>query len=115
MMLSLGFFTFVSLFEMIFSWLGVIGAGAFVLILFPLQLVSSGLLYPREILPAFYTAIGDYLPATYFASGVMKTTYGATSLGGDFGILALMAGIFVVVTALALFKKNSGSSVPVKA
>jgi uncharacterized phage infection (PIP) family protein YhgE len=105
MLLSVGLITFISLFEMLFIWLGLIGTGLFVLILFPLQLVSSGLIYAREILPAFYRVIGDYLPATYFGGGILNVTYG-TSLSFNTGILLLMAAIFIVISALALLKKT---------
>ncbi len=106
MLLALGLFTFISLFQMLFKWLGLIGTGVMILLLFPLQLISSGLIYPREILPAFYRAAGDYLPATYFADGILKATYGGTTLPGIYGALALMAVIFMAVTALALLRKN---------
>jgi uncharacterized phage infection (PIP) family protein YhgE len=108
MLLSVGLITFISLFEMLFSWLGLIGTGLFVLILFPLQLVSSGLIYAREMLPAFYRVIGDYLPATYFGGGILNITYGA-SLSWNIGILLLMAVIFIVVSALALLKKTKNT------
>jgi uncharacterized phage infection (PIP) family protein YhgE len=105
MLLSVGFFTFISLFQMLFRWLGLIGYGAFVLILFPLQLVSSGLIYAREMLPAFYRFIADYLPATYFGGGILNVTYG-TSLSWNIGILLLMAAIFIAAAALALLKNT---------
>jgi uncharacterized phage infection (PIP) family protein YhgE len=105
MLLSVGLITFISLFEMLFIWLGLIGTGLFILILFPLQLVSSGLIYAREMLPAFYRVIGDYLPATYFGGGILNVTYG-TSLSWNTGILLLMAAIFIVVSALAILKKT---------
>jgi hypothetical protein len=106
LLLAAGLFTFLSLFQMFFKWLGLPGMGIMVFILFPLQLVASGLMYSREILPAFYAVTGDYLPATYFGSGIIKIFYGGHSVAGDIGILLLMAGIFIVVTALALLKKE---------
>jgi uncharacterized phage infection (PIP) family protein YhgE len=106
LLLAVGFFTIASLFQMLFKWLGVIGAGAFVLILFPLQLISSGFMFPTEILPSFYRAVADYLPATYFGSGVLKATYGGATVSGDIWILLLMSAIFIVISALALLKKD---------
>jgi uncharacterized phage infection (PIP) family protein YhgE len=113
-LLSTGFFTFVSLFQMLFKWLGTAGTGAFILILFPLQLISSGFMYPTEILPSFYRAAADYLPATYFGGGILKAIYGGASTGGDFGILWLMAVIFIGITALALFKKTGKETNAIK-
>jgi uncharacterized phage infection (PIP) family protein YhgE len=106
LLLSAGFFTFVSLFQMLFKWLGIIGTGAFVLILFPLQLISSGFMFPTEILPSFYRVVADYLPATYFSSGVLKATYGGASVSGDIWILLLMSAIFIVISAFALLKRS---------
>jgi uncharacterized phage infection (PIP) family protein YhgE len=111
LLLSTGFFCIISLFQMFFRWLGIIGAGLFVLILFPLQLISSGFMFPTEVLPSFYRAIAEYLPATYFGSGILKVTYGGASTGADFGILWMMAAVFVALTALALLKKNSKKTV----
>jgi uncharacterized phage infection (PIP) family protein YhgE len=104
-LLSTGFFTFVSLFQMLFKLLGTIGAGAFVLILFPLQLISSGFMFPTENLPSFYRVISDYLPATYFGNGVLKVTYGGASVSGDIWMLLLMSVIFIVISAFALLNK----------
>jgi uncharacterized phage infection (PIP) family protein YhgE len=83
-----------------------------VLLLFPLQLVASGLLYPREILPAFYSMAGGFLPATYFGNGIIKVFFGTLPISAEIGILLLMSGIFITVSALALFKKvkPSGTS-----
>lgn len=105
LLLAAGYFTFLSLFQMFFHWLGLPGAGIMVLLLFPLQLVASGLLYPREILPAFYAMASGCLPATYFGNGIIKVFFGALLISAEIGILLLMSGIFITVSALALFKK----------
>ncbi len=111
-LLSIGLFTFLSLFQMFSNWLGTIGTGVMVLLLFPLQLVSSGLIYAREILPAFYEVAGVYLPATYFGSGMLDVIYGP-SVSGNVGILLLMSAIFIAVSALALFKKTKNTVGPI--
>ena len=105
LLLAAGLFTFLSLFQMFFRWLGLPGTAVMVLLLFPLQLVASGLMYPREILPAFYNITGDYLPATYFGNGIIKVFFGTLPISAEIGILLLMSGIFVTVSAMALFRK----------
>lgn len=106
LLLAVGFFTFLSLFQMFSNWLGRIGTGLAALILFPLQLVSSGMMFPREILPSFYNTAGDYLPATYFSTGITRIFYGDLSISDELGVMLIMAAIFVAVTALALLKKS---------
>jgi uncharacterized phage infection (PIP) family protein YhgE len=109
LLLSAGLFTFLSMLQMFSNWLGLVGTGVMILVLFPLQLVASGLMYSREILPAFYRVTGDYLPATYFGGGIIKVFFGELSISGEIGILLLMAAIFIVVSAFALLKKTKNN------
>ncbi len=106
-LLALGFFTMVSMMQMFSRWLGLTGLGGAVLLFFPLQLVGSGLIYAEEILPVAYPAINDYLPASHFGNGILRIFYGELSLSGEMVTLLLMAGIFVVVSALSLLKKKN--------
>lgn len=69
------------------------------------QLVSSGAMVPRELLPNFYVSLGDMLPATYAVRGLMDVLFGGGGLGESFGILALIAAIAVAVGALAVALK----------
>ena len=105
LLLAVGFFTFLLLFRMFSNWLGIPGTALAALILFPFQLVTSGMMFPRELLPSFYNAVGDYLPATYFSSGINRIFYGELSISGESGIMLLMSAIFIAVTALALLRK----------
>jgi uncharacterized phage infection (PIP) family protein YhgE len=105
LLLTVGFLALLFSIQMFTNWFGIAGL-AIVPILFPLQLVSSGLIYAREILPAFYSSIGNYLPAGYFGDGMLKTFYGNLSISKDIWVLLLMAGICLVVSALTLFKKE---------
>jgi uncharacterized phage infection (PIP) family protein YhgE len=107
LLLSVGFLTLTYLVQMFSEWLGVPGLGLAVVIFFPLQLVTCGLMYSPEILPAFYTSISQFLPASYLGEGLIRMFYGGESLAGDVGPLLLMFGIFWVVTILTLLKKGS--------
>jgi uncharacterized phage infection (PIP) family protein YhgE len=106
MMLSVGFFSLVSMIQMFSNWFGIPGMGVAAVILFPLQLVSSGLIYSREILPSFYAAVSDYLPSTYFGTGMLKIFYGGPSISEEINILLLMAAICAIISALAILKKT---------
>jgi len=63
------------------------------------------------MLPSFYRAIADYLPATYLGNGILKATSGDVSPGGKLGILRRMAVIFNIISGLELFKKNCGKMI----
>jgi uncharacterized phage infection (PIP) family protein YhgE len=106
LLLSVGFFTLLSLVQVFSDWFGIPGMGLAALILFPLQFVTSGLMYSREILPAFYSTISNYLPVTYFGDGMIKMFYGGPSISKDIWILLLIAAISIVFSALTIFKKE---------
>ncbi len=106
LLLSIGFFTLLSMLQMFNNWFAIPGMGAAIVILFPLQLVTSGLIYSPEILPSFYTSIDSILPSTYLCRGMIRMFYGGPSISRDIGILLLMAAIFVAVSAFSLLKKG---------
>jgi len=106
LVLSLGFLSMTTLLQMFIDWFGYVGMGLAALILFPIQLITSGLIYSREILPSFYTVISAYLPVTYFGDGILKIFYGGASVSRDAWLLLSMAVIFIVVSALSLLKKE---------
>jgi uncharacterized phage infection (PIP) family protein YhgE len=110
LMLSTGFFTLLCLVQMFANWFGIPGMGLAVLVLFPLQIVTCGMIYPREILPSFYRIIGDYLPSTYFGNGILRLLFGGPSIGGEIGILLLMAVIFLIVSGLTILKRGRSSA-----
>jgi uncharacterized phage infection (PIP) family protein YhgE len=105
LLLSMGFFALLWSIQLFTNWFGIAGL-AIVPILFPLQLVSSGLIYAQEILPAFYSSIGRYLPAAYFGDGMIKMFYGGSSIAHDVWILLLIAVICVIASALTVLKKE---------
>jgi uncharacterized phage infection (PIP) family protein YhgE len=106
LLLSVGFFTLLSTVQMFANWFGIPGMGVAVLLLFPLQLITSGLIYSKEILPSFYSAVSNYLPATYLGDGMLKVFYGGPSISEDFWILLLMSAIVICLSALTVFKKD---------
>jgi uncharacterized phage infection (PIP) family protein YhgE len=106
LLLSVGFFTFLCLLQVFSDWFGIPGMGLAALILFPLQLLTSGLMYSQEILPAFYSAISDYLPATYFGDSMIKMFYGGPSISKDVWILLLIAVICIIISLFTIFKKE---------
>jgi len=97
LVLSIGFLTLTLMMQMFNDWFGTIGMGVAAIFLFPLQLVTSGLIFSKEILPGFYEGIRNILPSTYFGSGMLKMFYGGASVSYDIGILLLMSGIFIVI------------------
>jgi uncharacterized phage infection (PIP) family protein YhgE len=105
LLLSVGFFTFLYTIQAFTNWFGMPGM-LIVALLFPLQLVSSGLIYSKEILPAFYSAISDYLPATYFGSSTLKIFYGEISISSEIYILLIIAAVMLILSSLSVFKKN---------
>ncbi len=71
----------------------------FNIILTATQLVSSGAIVPRELLPNFYETLGTFLPATYGVNGYFSVIYGGGDLMNDFIQLLLM---IIVLWAMAL-------------
>ncbi|CAM3636163.1 ABC transporter permease [Cohnella lubricantis] len=69
------------------------------------QLVSSGAMVPRELLPDFYVGLGHALPATYAVNGLMNVLFGGGGLGESFGMLILIAAVAIAVGALAVALK----------
>lgn len=62
-----------------------------------LQLVSSGAIVPKKLLPTFYEAIGSYLPATYGVSGYFRFLYGGESVAADVSVLFIMTSVCIVI------------------
>lgn len=69
------------------------------------QLVSSGAMVPRELLPSFYVHLGDGLPATYAVRGLMDVLFGGGGLGESVAVLLLIAAAAAIVGALAVALK----------
>ncbi|MBB6633497.1 ABC transporter permease [Cohnella thailandensis] len=91
-------FMFVSqMFLILFGMAGML----FNILMLSMQLVSSGAMVPRELLPNFYVALGDGLPATYAVKGLMNVLFGGAGTGSAFGMLAVIAAVAFAIGALA--------------
>lgn len=96
--LFLAFLTFVSLTQLSIVLFGP-GRMIFNIILLSLQLVSAGVMVPREMLPLFYEKISAVLPATYVAEALFTITFGGSNIFSD--VLALVI-ILLSVRVLAV-------------
>ncbi|WP_259416637.1 YhgE/Pip domain-containing protein [Bacillus toyonensis] len=87
------FFAFLSLTQMFLTVLGNAGM-IFNIISLSLQLVSSGVIVPHEMLSKTYQTIGELFPATYAANGYYTIIFGGVSL--ERNIISLL--VIVLVT-----------------
>ncbi|MWC30673.1 YhgE/Pip domain-containing protein [Paenibacillus sp. MMS18-CY102] len=67
-----------------------------------IQLVSSGAMIPRELLPNFYVHVGDALPATYAVQGMMNILFGGPTAAHAAGMLAVIAIAAMALSAAAV-------------
>lgn len=98
-------FMFVSqMFLYVFGMAGML----FNIIALSAQLVSSGAIVPRELLPDFYVKLGEALPATYAVEGLMNVLFGGKGIGSEVVALAIIAIIgFVISMAAVGLKKQA--------
>ncbi|WP_342716645.1 ABC transporter permease [Bacillus paramycoides] len=89
------FFAFLSLTQMFITVFGNAGM-IFNIISLSLQLVSSGVIVPHEMLSKTYQTIGELFPATYAANGYYTIIFGGVSLGEN--IISLL--VIILVTQL---------------
>ena len=87
------FFAFLSLTQMFLTVFGNAGM-IFNIISLSLQLVSSGVIVPHEMLSKTYQTIGGLFPATYAANGYYTIIFGGVSL--ERNIISLL--VIVLVT-----------------
>ncbi|OWA35003.1 ABC transporter [Saccharibacillus sp. O16] len=76
----------------------------FNILVLSVQLVSSGAMMPRELLPEFYQTIGAIFPATYAVEGLMDTLFGGTGVGSASLslVLILAAALVLIIVSTAL-------------
>ncbi|MEJ9116046.1 ABC transporter permease [Bacillus paramobilis] len=86
------FFAFLSLTQMFIAVFGNAGM-IFNIISLSLQLVSSGVIVPHEMLSKTYQTIGELFPATYAANGYYTIIFGGVSL--EKNIISLLVIILV--------------------
>ncbi|WP_140420390.1 YhgE/Pip domain-containing protein [Bacillus cereus] len=89
------FFAFLSVTQMFLTVFGNAGM-IFNIISLSLQLVSSGVIVPHEMLSKTYQTIGELFPATYAANGYYTIIFGGVSL--ERNIISLL--VIVLVTQL---------------
>lgn len=85
------------------------GGMVFNIIMLSAQLVSSGAMMPRELLPDFYQNISVVFPATYAVEGMMDLLFGGPKVGGAvMGLVAIIVVTFVLgVAAVAIRKEKA--------
>ncbi|MCE5172745.1 ABC transporter permease [Paenibacillus profundus] len=75
-------------------------AGAWVNIaLLSIQLITSGAMLPRELLPTFYRTISDYSPATYAVNGIMNLVNGGPAISNSINSLLFILATVILMTA----------------
>ncbi|NGM81348.1 ABC transporter permease [Paenibacillus sp. 7124] len=67
------------------------------IVLLSMQLVSSGAMTPRELLPDFYLHLGNLLPATYAVEGLMSLLFGGPGISSIAGQLLVIAAVMTLV------------------
>jgi YhgE/Pip-like protein len=67
-----------------------------------LQLVTSGVLVPRELLGDGFRMVSDWLPATYVATGNLNLLFGGSGTGDAVGKLFAVLGAALAATVLTV-------------
>ncbi|TKH17217.1 hypothetical protein FC699_02050 [Bacillus wiedmannii] len=93
--MTIVFFAFLSLTQMFITVFGNAGM-IFNIISLSLQLVSSGVIVPHEMLSKTYETIGELFPATYAANGYYTIIFWGVSL--EKNIISLL--VIILVTQL---------------
>ncbi|MDT8974723.1 ABC transporter permease [Paenibacillus sp. chi10] len=76
-------------------------AGAWVNIaLLSIQLITSGALLPRELLPSFYQKISEFSPGTYAVTGIMNLVNGGPAISDSIHALLLILTAVILLTTV---------------
>ncbi|OEH85119.1 hypothetical protein BHU72_05775 [Desulfuribacillus stibiiarsenatis] len=102
---TLVFFAFLSLSQM---WLYLFGKAGMLLNILSLsiQLVTSGVVVPREMLSDFYYLISSLLPATYAADSYFTVIFGGGPLQSNMTILLAMILVTQIVVMIRVFLQS---------
>lgn len=84
----------------------------FNILVLSVQLVSSGAMMPRELLPEFYQSIGSVFPATYAVEGLMNTLFGGTGTSGDVVALLLIIAVALLLILGSTALRRDKAPVP---
>ncbi|WP_172195061.1 YhgE/Pip domain-containing protein [Saccharibacillus qingshengii] len=107
--------TFMFVAQMFLFLFGMAGM-LFNILVLSVQLVSSGAMMPRELLPDFYQSIGSIFPATYAVDGLMNTLFGGPSAGGDAAaLLLILAAALVLIIGSTALRRDKAPVPPVVA
>ncbi|WP_270165650.1 YhgE/Pip domain-containing protein [Paenibacillus sp. SYP-B4298] len=87
--------------QLFILWLGMAGMLLNIITL-STQLVTSGAMIPRELLPDFYGTLGQLLPATYAVEGSMDVLFGGTGVGSASLALLLILAVSALLSAGAV-------------
>jgi uncharacterized phage infection (PIP) family protein YhgE len=69
--------------------------------LLSMQLITSGAMVPRELLPSFYQFISDYFPATFAVVGIMNLVNGGpASSSATLSLLLILLSVLVITTLI---------------
>ncbi|WP_322906926.1 YhgE/Pip domain-containing protein [Paenibacillus sp. SGZ-1009] len=106
--------TFMFVAQMFLFVLGMPGM-LFNILILSVQLVSSGAMMPRELLPAFYQWLGHLFPATYAVQGLMNILFGGSGTGMDCValVLILLVALIIIAIATALRQNRIPAPAPV--
>lgn len=99
------FFAFLSLTQMFITVFGNAGM-IFNIISLSLQLVSSGVIVPHEMLSKTYQTIGELFPATYAANGYYTIIFGGVSLGENIILLLVIILVTQLVAVISVSIKE---------
>lgn len=76
-------------------------AGAWVNIaLLSIQLITSGAMLPRELLPSFYQKISEFSPGTYAVTGIMNLVNGGPAISDSIHALLLILTTVILLTVI---------------
>ncbi|MFD1884716.1 YhgE/Pip domain-containing protein [Paenibacillus wenxiniae] len=102
-------FMFVSqMFLFVFGMAGML----FNILILSAQLVSSGAMMPRELLPAFYQVLGEIFPATYAVQGLMNILFGGTGTAKDSLALVIIMIVALLIIVVATSRKPDRMPTP---
>lgn len=96
------FMFFAQMFLILFGLPGMV----FNIIGLSVQLVTSGVTVPRELLRPFYHSLGNVLPATYAAQGIMNLTLGGPGVTASAGWLSVILLVCLGFAALGTWMRR---------
>lgn len=109
-LLFLAFLLFAQVFVLVFGNPGMV----FNILALSLQLVTSGVLVPKELLSEWYMRVASFLPATYGADGYYTIVFGGSSTNIFDNIQSLLVIIVVtltITTVTTALKRNQKEEV----